>query len=64
MITSMVSISSLVSSSNITVTLDLSFDDEIYLKACALDPVYAFNWLQVHPGTDDEKAVLRQRIIG
>jgi hypothetical protein len=26
----------------------------------ALDPVYGFNWLQDHPGTDDEKEAVRQ----
>lgn len=43
---------------------DLQFTSNVLLMAPVLDPAYAFNWLQDHPGSDEEKEALRQKIIG
>jgi hypothetical protein len=43
---------------------DLSFDDDVFLLAFALDPNFGFHWLQDHPGTDVDKETLRRRITG
>jgi hypothetical protein len=42
----------------------LAFDSPIFLMASAVDPKYSFHWLVDHPGTDEEKDVLRRKIIG
>jgi len=42
----------------------LAFDSDVFVMATALDPKYAFHWLQEHPGSQDEKDSLRHRIIG
>jgi hypothetical protein len=43
---------------------NLSFDSTLFLMSPALDPEYAFNWLEDHPGTEDEKETLRFKING
>ena len=45
-------------------TNSLSFDSSIFLIAPALDPAYAFNWLDDHPGGPGEKEALRFKITG
>lgn len=42
----------------------LAFDDDIFMKAAALYPRYAFDWLVDHPGSADDKNALRLEIIG
>lgn len=43
---------------------DLSFSDDVFLMATALDPKFAFHWLQDHPGSQQEQEILRLRITG
>ena len=45
-------------------TRDLLFDDDVFLMATALDPRFAYHWLQDHPGNAQEKELLRLRING
>jgi hypothetical protein len=42
----------------------LKFDDNLLLMAPALDPAFAYHWLQDHPGEMEEKHLLRHRING
>jgi hypothetical protein len=42
----------------------LSFDDGLFLMAAALDPNYAYHWLQDHPGTQEDKQAIRHNIYG
>ena len=42
----------------------LKFDDGLLLMAPALDPGFAYNWLQDHPGDVEDKQQIRQRING
>jgi len=37
----------------------LKFDSDVFLMSTALDPVYAYNWLQDHPGSAVDKEALR-----
>jgi hypothetical protein len=43
---------------------DLSFDDDIFLMASAMDPTYAYHWLQDHPACYEETQVIRHQIDG
>lgn len=43
---------------------DLGFDDDVFPMASALDPSYAFHWLDDHAGTEQEREEVRQQIIG
>ena len=43
---------------------DLHFDSTVFLVACAMDPMYAYQWLQDHPGTAEDKEAIRLRING
>lgn len=43
---------------------DLQFDDEMFLMASALDPMYAYHWLDDHPGSYEEKQSIRRKIDG
>jgi hypothetical protein len=43
---------------------DLHFSSNVFLMAAALDPQYAFHWIQDHPGSDEEKEALRHKIHG
>ena len=43
---------------------DLSFDDDIYLMSSALDPTYAYHWLQDIPSTFEERQATRHHIDG
>lgn len=43
---------------------DLHFDSNLFLMASALDPMYAYQWLQDHPGSDEEKEEIRCKING
>jgi hypothetical protein len=45
-------------------SMSLAFSNNIFLMAPALDPMYAFNWLDDHPGSDEEKDTLRFKING
>jgi hypothetical protein len=54
---------------NIPVTLsskskDLRFNNEIFLMATALDPAYAYHWIQDHSGSPEEKELIRYKING
>ncbi len=49
---------------NFNAARDLSFDDDVFLLASALDPNFGFHWLQDHPGSDADKETLRRRITG
>ena len=42
----------------------LEFSSNLFLQAAALDPAFAFNWLEDHPGTSAEQEALRLRISG
>lgn len=42
----------------------LAFDSDVFLMASALDPRFAFHWLQDHPGSQEVKDGLRHRITG
>ena len=42
----------------------LSFDDDVFMMAAALDPKFAFHWLQDHPGDVQHQEALRQKITG
>lgn len=44
--------------------LNLNFDDDVFLKATALDPKFGFQWLQDHPGSVQEKESIHLRITG
>jgi hypothetical protein len=44
-------------------SLDLKFDDDVFAMAAALDPKFAFHWLQDHPGSTEDKDAIRQRTI-
>jgi len=41
-----------------------SFQSNVFLMAAALDPAYAFHWIQDHPGSAEEKEALRNKITG
>jgi len=43
---------------------DLTFDSRVFLLAASLDPHHSFQWVQDHPGSDDEKAELKNQITG
>ncbi len=43
---------------------DLAFDDDIFVMASALDPVYAYHWLQDHPSSFEEKQAIRHHVDG
>jgi len=38
----------------------LAFDSDVFMMSSALDPRYAFHWLQDHPGSQDVKDALQQ----
>jgi len=42
----------------------LAFSSNLFLQAASLDPNFAFNWLEDHPGTSAEKEALRLKISG
>ncbi len=42
---------------------DLQFDSNVYLLACALDPVHGYRWLDNHSGSAAVKEALKSRII-
>lgn len=42
----------------------LQFTSNLFVMAPALDPEYAFNWLQDHPGNSEAKDALRFKITG
>lgn len=42
----------------------LKFDSDMFLMSTALDPVYAYNWLQDHPGSTEDKEALRITTTG
>ena len=46
------------------VARDLSFNDDMFLMASALDPTYAYHWLQDHPATFEERQAIRRCIDG
>ena len=41
---------------------DLAFDDDAFLMAAALDPRFAFHWLEDHPGSTHQKQDIRKKI--
>jgi hypothetical protein len=43
---------------------ELKFNSNVFLMATALDPSYAYHWLQDYPGTDEMKEATRCRITG
>jgi len=45
-------------------TTSLPFSSNIFLMTPALDPAYAFNWLEDLPGSDEDKEALRFKIHG
>jgi len=51
-------------STQVRTSKTLAFDDDIFMKAAALDPCYAFHWLVDHPGSADDKNALCLEIIG
>lgn len=51
-------------SSNSQSRTNLSFNSSIFLMAPALDPEYASNWLDDHPGSEGEKETVRFKISG
>jgi len=42
----------------------LKFHSNVFIMAPALDPSYAYHWLQDYPGTDEVKEAIRCRING
>jgi hypothetical protein len=42
----------------------LKFDNKVFIMAPALDPCYAFHWLQDYPGTDELKEAISCKING
>lgn len=42
----------------------LKFDSNIFIMAPALDPFYAYHWLQDYPGTDEAREAMRCKING
>jgi len=42
----------------------LQYSSNIFLMTPALDPEYAFNWLQDHPGSSEDRDALRFKISG
>lgn len=43
---------------------DLKFNSKVFLMATALDPSFAFHWLQDHPGTTEQKEAIRHQVNG
>ena len=42
----------------------LQYSSNIFLMTPALDPEYAFNWHQDHPGSSEDRDALRFKISG
>jgi len=42
----------------------LRFDSSLFLMAPALDPAYAYHWLQDYPGNEEQKEAIRCKING
>lgn len=44
--------------------LSLRFDSSLFIVAPALDPLYAYHWLQDYPGSEEQKEAIRYKING
>jgi hypothetical protein len=42
----------------------LKFDSNMFIMSPALDPSYAYHWLQDYPGNDEQKEAIRCKING
>ena len=52
------------SGTSISAGRTLAFDADVFLMACALDPEYAYHWLQDMPTSQEEKQAIRHKVDG